>query len=224
MRGTIQDITERKRIEEELKWAMEERGRKIEELRHLMEFSDLMRDERQEGALIKHMATVLKERFHPDFMTVLMVDKEKNIIVAPVIDPPMPLDKFIRRETVLDPSQCRVIRTGHGVVVKDITKEPVCECLRYNMDEGGYACLPLFTGGAAVGTVLTIKKEKGYWDNEETSKLLSTYIGLASSALDNVRLISLTKQASITDALTGIYNRRFFVETLEEADVPCKAA
>ena len=181
-----------------------------------MEFSDLMRDERQEGALIKHMATVLKERFHPDFMTVLMVDKEKNIIVAPVIDPPMPLDKFIRRETVLDPSQCRVIRTGHGVVVKDITKEPVCECLRYNMDEGGYACLPLFTGGAAVGTVLTIKKEKGYWDNEETSKLLSTYIGLASSALDNVRLISLTKQASITDALTGIYNRRFFVETLEK--------
>lgn len=211
-----EDITERKHMEKELKWAMEERGRKIEELKHLMAFSDLMRDERQEGALIKHMATVLKERFHPDFMTVLMLDKEKNEIVAPVIDPPMPLDKFIRCETVLDPSQCRVMRTGHGVVVKDINKEPVCECLRYDMDEGGYACLPLFTGGAAVGTVLTIKKEKGYWDNEETGKLLSTYIGLASSALDNVRLISLTKQASITDALTGTYNRRFFVETLEK--------
>ena len=211
-----EDITERKRMEKDLKWAMEERGRKIEELRHLMEFSDLMRDERQEGALIKHMATVLKERFHPDFMTVLMVDREKNEIVAPVVDPPMSLDKFIRCETILDPSLCRVMRTGHGVVVKDITKEPVCECLRYDMNEGGYACLPLFTGGAAVGTVLTVKKEKGYWDNEETGKLLSTYIGLASSALDNVRLISLTKQASITDALTGMYNRRFFVETLEK--------
>ena len=81
---------------------------------------------------------------------------------------------------------------------------------------GGYACLPLFTGGSVVGTVLTIKKEKGYWDNKETGKLLSTYIGLASSALDNVRLINLTKQAAITDALTGIYNRRFFVETLEK--------
>lgn len=211
-----ENITERKHMEEELKMAMEERDRKIEELKHLMEFSDLMRDERQEGALIKHMATVLKERFHPDFMTVLMVDKEKNEIVAPVIDPPMPLDKFIRCETVLDPSQCRVMRTGHGVVIKDITKEPVCECLSYDMDEGGYACLPLFTGGAAVGTVLTVKKEKGYWDDEETSRLLSTYIGLASSALDNVRLISLTKQAAITDALTGMYNRRFFVETLEK--------
>lgn len=211
-----ENITERKQMEEELKRAMEERDSKIEELRHLMEFSDLMRDERQEGALIKHMATVLKERFHPDFMTVLMVDKEKNEIVAPVIDPPMSLDKFIRCETVLDPSLCRVMRTGHGVVIKDITKEPVCECLSYAMDEGGYACLPLFTGGAAVGTVLTIKKEKGYWDNEETGRLLSTYIGLASSALDNVRLINLTKQAAITDALTGIYNRRFFVETLEK--------
>ncbi len=211
-----ENITERKQMEKELKSAMEERDRKIEEMRHLMEFSDLMRDERQEEALIKHMATVLKERFHPDFMTVLMVDKEKNTIVAPVIDPPAPLDNFIRRETVLDPSQCRVMRTGHGVVVKDINKEPVCECLRYDMNEGGYACLPLFTGGATVGTVLTIKKEKGYWNNEETSRLLSTYIGLASSALDNVRLISLTKQASITDALTGIYNRRFFVETLEK--------
>lgn len=211
-----ENITERKQMEKELKRAMEERGRKIEELKHLMEFSDLMRDERQEGALIKHMATVLKERFHPDFMTVLMVDKEKNEIVAPVIDPPMPLDKFIRCETVLDPSPCRVMRTGHGVIVKDINKEPVCECLRYDMDEGGYACLPLFTGGAASGTVLMVKKEKGYWDNEETSRLLSTYIGLASSALDNVRLISLIKQAAITDALTGIYNRRFFAETLEK--------
>jgi len=211
-----EDITERKMMEKELKRTMEERNENIQELKRLMEFSDLMRDERQEGALIKHMATVLKERFHPDFMTVLMVDKEKNEIVAPVIYPPMPLDKFIRYETVIDPSQCRVMRTGHGVVVKDITKEPVCECLRYDMDEGGYACLPLFTGGAAVGTVLTVKKEKGYWDNEETSRLLSTYVGLASSALDNVRLISLTKHAAITDALTGIYNRRFFVETLEK--------
>ncbi|MBI5308738.1 MAG: diguanylate cyclase, partial [Planctomycetes bacterium] len=216
VRGTIQDITERKRIEEELKSAMEERDRKIEELKHLMEFSDLMRDECQEEALIEHMATVLKERFHPDFMTVLMVDKEKNMIIAPVIYPPMPVDKFIRRETVLDPSQCRVMRTGHGVVVKDINTEPACECLRYEMNEGGYACLPLFTGEATVGTVLTIKKEKGYWDNEETNRLLSTYIGLASSALDNVRLINLTKQAAITDALTGIYNRRFFAETLEK--------
>ena len=211
-----EDITERKEMEKELKSAMEERDKKIEELKHLMEFSDLMRDERQEDALIKHMATVLKERFQPDFMTVLMVDKEKNTIVAPVIDPPMSLDKFIRCETVLDPSLCRVMRTGHGVVIKDVTKEPVCECLSYAMDEGGYACLPLFTGGSSVGTVLTIKKEKGYWDNKETGKLLSTYIGLASSALDNVRLISLTKQASITDALTGMYNRRFFAETLEK--------
>ena len=61
-----------------------------------------------------------------------------------------------------------------------------------------------------------IKKEKGYWDNAETHRLISAYIGLMANAIHRVRLTNITKLAAITDALTGVYNRRYFDDMLEK--------
>ena len=91
----------------------------------------------------------------------------------------------------------------------------------YNTKEYSHACLPLIVGGNVIGVVVMIKKDTGCWD-DETYRLLTTYVGIASSAIYRVRLIEINKRASITDALTGIYNRRFFDEMLGKQIALCK--
>ncbi|MBI2471160.1 MAG: diguanylate cyclase [Planctomycetes bacterium] len=201
-----EEITERKRIEEE-------RNRNIANLRRLIEFSDFMTNELQEDMLIKHMVYALKGYFSPDIIAVLKLDNENRMIDLSFIEPPVAVDKLVKKEVILDPSLCRVIRTGQNVFVRDAGKELGCECIWCDTKEYGHACLPLIVGGNVIGVVVMIKKDTGIWD-DETYRLLSAYVGIASSAIYRVRLIENKKQASITDALTGIYNRRFFDEML----------
>ncbi len=211
-----EDITLQKHNEEELRLTVEEKKKSIEDLRHLMEFSNLMREEIVEGALIKHAAKVLKERFSPDFLAMLMLNQEENSVEIPVTDPVMDWNEVISKEVVLYPTLCRVLRTGHNVVVRDVDTDACCDCLLLKMKEGSSACFPISAGGITVGAVMMVKNERGYWDSGEKQRLISAYIGLAAASLDNIRLMNQAKHSAITDALTGIYNRRFFVESLEK--------
>lgn len=210
------DITERKQIEADLKKAVSQRDANIKDLGYLMYFSTLMNEEVREEKLIHHMAKALQEHFEPELLAVLTIDKVKNVFDATLISPPMPLNKLIRAEVIAAPSLCQVIRTGREIIVGTIDKDIPCECIAHKIEGGGYACLPLITGGAIAGMVLLGKKDKGYWCNEEIRKLLLVYVGLTASALQRVRLIDLTRRAAITDSLTGAYNRRFFDEMLKK--------
>lgn len=214
--GIQQDITERKQAEEQMKEISEQRDRNIKNMEHLMYFSSIMNNEIQEGDLLNHMASILKEHFSLDIVAVLMVDRAKRVLSVPLILPPMPVKNLIRGEVLLEPSLCKVIRTGQEIITEDITKALFCECLCCEIKEGGCMCFPVMAGGITVGVILMIKKGMSHWYKEETYGILSTYIGLASSALYRVRLMEFTKRTSITDVLTGIYNRRFFDEMIEK--------
>lgn len=203
------DITDQKRLEAE-------RDNNFRNLRRLMDFSTFLNEETQEDVLFKHLTNTLKEVLNPDVIAILLLDNDNHLMNVVIIDPPELSDKIIKDEVLLDPSLCRVIRTGKELYVADVKKEHACKCLAYTLKNSGYACFPLITGGATIGMLFAIKEETGYWCNEEVQKLLKTYIGLAMSALQRIRLMDFAKRTAITDALTGIYNRRFFDEMLKK--------
>ncbi|OHB69564.1 MAG: hypothetical protein A2W17_11575 [Planctomycetes bacterium RBG_16_41_13] len=202
-------IVQHKRVEEE-------RNNKINSLQSLIDFSNLMNNEVLEAEIVKHTSLILKNKFKSDILSVLMLNNQKNVLNASAVIPAMPLDKFARKELFLNPSLCNVIKTGQAFLVKDIDKDIPCDCLLYNVGMGGYMCLPLIAGGETIGVVQMIKKENGYWDNAETHRLISAYIGLVANAIHRVRLTNITKLAAITDALTGVYNRGYFDDMLEK--------
>ena len=214
--GITEDITARKGLEQLQKNTMEDREKTIKNLKNLMDFSVIMREEIQESELIKHMAHALKKDFDPDIIVVLMLNRENDMLDVPLIEPQMPVEKLIKSEIFINPSICRVLRTGHELIVKDINEDIPCECLSLKIKEGGYACYPLITGGTTTGVVLLVKEEIGYWDSNEKQSLFSTYVGLVASAVHGVRLMDMTRRAAVTDGLTGVYNRRFFDEMLEK--------
>ncbi|MBI5308304.1 MAG: PAS domain S-box protein [Planctomycetes bacterium] len=212
--GIQEDITEEMHVKEKLKDAIDERDKNIEEMKQLMFFSNMMNDEVREENLINHMFIILKERFRPDILAVFLIDKEKHVINTPLVFPPELAQSLIKNEVLIDPTLCRVIRTGREFLARDIRKEPYCECIFPPIEEGGCACYPMLAGGTVIGAILMAKKDMEYSYGEDTHKLMSTYAGLASSALHRIRLMEMTKHASATDVLTGIYNRRFFNEIL----------
>lgn len=214
--GIQEDITEEKLVKDKLKGAIEQRDKNIEDLKQLMFFSDIMNDEVREESLINHLFMILKERFRPDILAVFIIDKEKHVINTPLVFPPELTHSLIKNEVLLDPTLCRVIRTGREFIAKDIKKEPYCECIFHPITEGGCACYPLLAGGMVIGAILMAKKDMEYSYGEDMHKLTSTYGGLASSALHRIQLMEMAKHASVTDALTGIYNRRFFNEIVEK--------
>ncbi|MBI2469753.1 MAG: diguanylate cyclase [Planctomycetes bacterium] len=213
--GILRDITERKQAEEKLNNALKERDASMNNLKHLMEFSTTMRDETQEKVLVTNVSKALKRQFNPDILAVLLIDSETKMLDIPVIEPPMAIEKFIKDEVIFNPLLCRAINTGQEVFAKDINEGICCTCIRNVVDTGASICIPLTGGGSTFGVVILIKKEMGYWD-EEQYKLMLGYIEIATSSFTRSRLLESTRRASITDPLTGVYNRRFFDEMLEK--------
>ena len=203
-------------VKDKLKGAIDERDKTIEEMKQLMFFSNMVNDEIREENLINHLFMILKERFHPDILAVFFIDKEKHVINTPLVFPPELAHTLIKNEILIDPTLCRVIRTGREFIARDIRKEPYCECIFPPIEEGGCACYPLLAGGMVIGAILMAKKDMVHSYGEDAHGLMSTYAGLASSALHRIRLMEMTRHASVTDVLTGIYNRRFFNEILEK--------
>lgn len=214
--GISTDITERKRTEEELISTLVEKNKHIQDMKHLLEFSAFVKGEIREDVVIKHLSRVLKKRFRPDFLVVLIRNINGNVVEMALSEPVLPLDKVLKKECIHNPALCRVMRTGHTVVVKDVNKEPCCDNLLLEMKEGGYICIPMVVGSGDIGTVLAVKKEKDYWEDEEEQRLISAYVALTASAIENVRLANLMKQLAATDTLTGVYNKRFFTGSVEK--------
>lgn len=139
------DITERKRIEADLKKAVSQKDENIKDMGYLMYFSTLMNEEVREDKLIHHMVKALQEHFQPELLAVLTIDKTKNVFDTTHMSPPIPLNKLIKPEVIADPSLCQVIRTGREIIVGNIDKDIPCECIIHKIEGGGYACLPLIT-------------------------------------------------------------------------------
>lgn len=204
-----EDITERKRAEEE-------RNKHIQELEDLMSYSTIMNSEVQEETLFRHMTAAIQKHFSPDTVAVIMLDRGKNMLYSPLIEPPVPIHEFIKNEVILDPLLCEVIRSGQGCIVMDTNKDRSCNCMRYKIEQGGYICLPLTAGGIIFGMVIMIRKETDCWKDERVRQLMSNYTGLTALALHRLELLDIAKHTNITDELTEVYNNRYFNEMLSK--------
>ena len=74
--------------------------------------------------------------------------------------------------------------------------------------------VPFFNGGEAVGLICAYKNKPDVFDQSD----LDLFEGMSehlSMVLENARSVEETKIKSITDGLTGLYNKGFFIDTLE---------
>lgn len=123
------------------------------------------------------------------------------------------------RPAVFEREQCWALRRSQAHVMNDPATDVVCG---HVVADGGavppYTCVPLIAQGEAIGLIHIEGRRAGAGQFEriaETRRVVAaTLAEQASLSLSNMRLRETMRQQSITDPLTGLYNRRYLDETL----------
>jgi len=124
-------------------------------------------------------------------------------------------------QKLFPPSSCWSLRRGRlNLIDKDHRGLP---CQHIRAEEGGqYLCIPMEAGGEALGIIhlsfisglaLSEMPEDNAPYFESKLRLLTAAAETAALSLSNILLQSSLRQQSIRDSLTGVYNRRYMVET-----------
>ena len=109
-----------------------------------------------------------------------------------------------------------VFTSGEPVLCSD--HSPAAHKLsRLARDEGirSYLCLPLLSHTSRLGVLCFYRTDSDAFTVEEVS-LLSAFTRLAAQAIENARLYARTEEMAVTDALTGLHNRRWLDGRLQE--------
>ena len=79
-----------------------------------------------------------------------------------------------------------------------------------------YICIPFSTGGTFTGIASINFTQECYEAKKELIPYIESYLNEAASIIEAKYTLSLMKQSSLTDQLTGLYNRRYLEEILDK--------
>lgn len=102
-------------------------------------------------------------------------------------------------------------RTGRPVVLYDAQQDPRFQRWGGAEHIRGWIGLPLIARGQPIGYLTIDSRTPGAY-TEEHARLAQAFANQAAIALENARLFEQVQQAAITDALTGLANRRHFFD------------
>ncbi len=112
-----------------------------------------------------------------------------------------------------------VLREGMPLIVEDIRKNEWGFTERSKYRTSSFISIPLKIGEKTIGVLNISDKLTGEVFSEEDFLLLRSFASYASIALERSNYYSLAgqlKELSITDSLTGLFNRRYFEERFFE--------
>jgi len=117
------------------------------------------------------------------------------------------------------------VRSAAPVVSNDVRNDPRLR-LRRELDARGVnslAILPLVVGGVPIGVLGLYAADVGFFDDEEMG-LLRELAGDISYALDNIEKALKLDYLASYDSVTGLANRRLFLELLQQRVIEARSA
>lgn len=179
-------------------------------------FKQAIEEDETKPEIYRRLSSVLQERFAVnDFsiyevvpgsnrMTILMVDGEAD---APC--------RWCDPQILVHAESCRARRTGH--TINSINAPGICYAFAPDTPDRVHVCIPIIQSGA-VGSVLQLVVDKDEAERvHEFLPYLNVYLREAAPVIEAKRLMDTLRASNLTDAMTGLHNRRFleeFAETL----------
>lgn len=107
----------------------------------------------------------------------------------------------------------KVVQSRSPLLLKDMNegRPPTAEVGKENLAGRSAIIAPLVLEGHAIGAVVLEASQRNAF-TEKHLKLLTTFATTATAAIRNAQLHAEVQKIAITDALTGLYNRRGFFE------------
>jgi diguanylate cyclase (GGDEF)-like protein/PAS domain S-box-containing protein len=216
----LEDITERRQMEEELFKANEklkvwvyEFSRRNRDITLLNEMGDLLQACHSLEEAYAGVGQYIPLMFPEEAGAVFIYKENKKVLEAVVQwgDSPPGAMVFSRDE-------CWALRKGQEHQVQDPASGLRCGHLA-DIAADDYLCVPLVAHSENLGLLLLIKKLQESSSEEPLSeakkRLAATAAKQIALSLANLNLRSSLQQQAIRDPLTGLFNRRYMEETLE---------
>ncbi|WP_394251560.1 GGDEF domain-containing protein [Vibrio profundi] len=113
------------------------------------------------------------------------------------------------------PHDCWALRKGKHHLSRDEHHNLPCSHMSQCEEHGLTLCVPLTAHGNTVGMFHLYFGEQAVSVDEETKQLAFTIAEHLGLALANLSLQEKLRSQALSDPLTGLYNRRFFEEAIE---------
>jgi diguanylate cyclase (GGDEF)-like protein/PAS domain S-box-containing protein len=219
--GTVLDISDRKQAQEEMSKAHDELAQamnNLEKRNYENSVMSEMRDLIQVASSMSETPPIIRsamEKLFPDSGGALFImSPSRSDLEAATRWGGFPEDVD---DNVFAPDSCWALRRGHAHIVDDMNAGPVCPHLKHPPGMV-YACIPMIAQSEVIGllhlrdgTSMNEKDKQTLVDTlREIAVPLSEYLSLS---IANLKLRETLKYQSIKDPLTGLFNRRFMIES-----------
>jgi diguanylate cyclase (GGDEF)-like protein len=223
IRTAIQDITDRKRAEEQVRQTseqlallvkqLEERNRQNTILSELRGFLVACSSGDEIGPVV---ARGMARLFSDSAGALMLLSPSKTDLESAARWGGYPEDVD---ENLFAPDACWGLRRGASHIVDDVRTGLVCPHVK-SAREGGYGCLPLTARGEVLGLLHARmaaigEAEDGLRAIAGIRELASTVAEVLSLSIWNMRLRETLANQAIKDPLTGLFNRTFMEDALQ---------
>ncbi|MDF1880945.1 GGDEF domain-containing protein [Sulfurimonas sp. MAG313] len=183
----------------------------IHELSDIYKFKKTIELDKDKYAIYQRIYQLLEQKFELKHFALYEVNhsrKERELLYI------TQGDSFCSHDADTNALECRAYRTSTDIISTDFPN--LCDSCDKN-GELEYACLPFIINND-YSLILSIsakeKEELGNISLKVTS--IKNYFEAAKPVIESKILMDILKESSLRDGLTGLYNRRFLEEYIEQ--------
>lgn len=215
--GVVQDIQERKQTQEALQTMngqLRQWVRELEERNQEMTLLSKMNEFLQACVSVDEAYKMLADLMQPMFpgcsggVFMLSASGKFADLVANWGDQLM-------SQVLFKPSECWALRRGHLHWVKSTSQALLCQHVQSEVMPIETLCIPMMAQSETLGLFYLATAQSNVM-SESKQRLAHTVAEQLALALSNIELRETLKSQSIRDMLTGLFNRRYLEESLEQ--------
>ncbi len=191
---------------------------RVEGLIDAAHFKQAIEEDETKPEIYRRLSTVLQERFGIKNFSIYEVVPSTNHMTPLVVDGEAGAPcRWCDPQILIHAESCRARRTGHAI--NSIGSPGICYAFQPPGVEQDrcHVCIPIIQSGA-VGSVLQLVVNKNEAERvHDYLPYLNVYLREAAPVIEAKRLMDTLRASNLTDAMTGLHNRRFleeFAETL----------
>ncbi|MDO8349844.1 MAG: diguanylate cyclase [Gallionella sp.] len=179
-------------------------------------FKQAIEEDETKPEIYRRLSSVLQERFAVNNFSVYEVVPGSNRMTTLMVDGEADAPcRWCDPQILVHAESCRARRTGH--TINSINSPGICYAFAPDAPDRVHVCIPIIQSGA-VGSVLQLVVNKDEAARvHEFLPYLNVYLREAAPVIEAKRLMDTLRASNLTDAMTGLHNRRFleeFAETL----------
>jgi diguanylate cyclase (GGDEF)-like protein len=180
------------------------------------DFKQAIEEDETKAEIYKRLAKTLQNEFEIAEFSLYEISANKKQMKAIIIDgEATDTCRWCSPEILIRPDACRVRRTGH--VVDGLSNPDLCNSFVGANEDGEHrhVCFPIIQSGAVGSVVQLLAKPEGLEKLRTQVPFINVYLRESAPVLETKRLMESLRESTLTDAMTGLNNRRFLEEYVE---------